>query len=194
VDQHAPKEVTQLLQAWSDGDAAALDLLLPLVEAELQRQARAFLRRERSGHSLESKALVNEAFLRLLDGPVEVSWRNRAQFFGIAGRVMRRVLVDHARRRLAGKRGGIQVTLGEDWLAAGPRGLDWADLLDLHEALDRLAELEERYARVVEMKFFAGLDQEEIGEVLGVSPTTVKRDWRAARAWLLSELGKSGAE
>lgn len=178
--------VTQLLKAWSDGDHSALDRLMPLVMDELRRLAGAYLRRERANHTLQPTALVNEAYLRLVDQ--KARWQNRAQFFGVAAQLMRRILVDHARLRQAQKRGGSdQQRLS---LADVERASDKpdVDLLALHEALNELAELDPQQARIVELKFFGGLSIEETAEVLGVGHATVERDWKMARAWLRSKL------
>jgi len=183
-------EVTGLLLEWSAGDPDALDKLMPIVVAELRRIARSQFARETPGHTLQPTALVNELYLRLV-GHRKVAWKNRAQFFGVAAKLMRRILVDHARRRRADKRGGggqkipleaLLVTL--DGVADFPD----TDLLALDEALSHLAAFDPRQARVVELRFFGGLTQEEVAEVLDISPTTVKDDWRLARLWLLREL------
>jgi RNA polymerase sigma factor (TIGR02999 family) len=178
--------VTQLLRAWSNGDETALERLLPLVEAELRRLARRYMARERRGHTLQTTALVNEAFLRLVDAR-QIRWKDRAHFLGISARLMRRVLVDHARSRGYQKRGGDakQVTLS----AAIPVVPEPAlDVIALDRALDRLAVTDERKARVVELRFFGGLSVEETAEVLHVSGDTVKRDWRLAKLWLVRDL------
>jgi RNA polymerase sigma factor (TIGR02999 family) len=182
---HDPPDVTGLLLAWAGGNQGALDALVPAVYAELRRQAARALRREAPGHTLHTTDLVHEAFLRLVDQR-RVRWEGRAQFFGVAAETMRRVLVDHARGRHAAKRGGgaRQVTLGAD--VAADAGA--VDVLALDEALGRLAELDARQARVVELRYFAGLGIEQAAEVLGVSPATVKRDWMVARVWLRREL------
>ncbi len=179
-------DVTRMLREWSAGDPSAADRLLPVVYGELRRLAAACLRRERSGHTLQPTALVNEAWLRLADQ--STPWQNRAHFLGVAAGAMRRILVDHARRRQAKKRGGevLRVTL-TDGVAAGPG--NELDLVRLDEALERLAALDERQARMVTMRFFAGLTVEETAEALDVSEKTVKRDWAAAKAFLLRELG-----
>jgi RNA polymerase sigma factor (TIGR02999 family) len=179
--------VTDLLQAWGKGDAAALDRLLPVVYDELHRQAQRYLRHERPGHTLQTTGLVHEAYLRLVDQR-QPDWKNRAQFFGVAAQMMRRVLIDHARSKLAAKRGGsgIHVTLEDASAAAEERGLD---LLELDEALTRLAALDPQQAKVVELRYFTGLGIEETAQVLGISPATVKREWVVARAWLRRELG-----
>jgi len=175
--------VTQLLRAWSLGDAQALERLLPLVEAELRRVARAYMARERRGHTLQTTALVNEAYVRLVDTQ-RLRWQDRAHFVGIAARLMRRVLVDHARARGYKKRGGgaQRVTLVEGLTVAPPPDVD---IVGLDRALDLLATVDERKARVVELRFFGGLTVEEAAEVLRVSPDTIKRDWRLAKLWLL---------
>jgi RNA polymerase sigma factor (TIGR02999 family) len=182
----ATSEITALLQAHAAGDAAALEQLLPRVYGELRRIARIRLRRERSGHTLAATDLVHEAYLKLL--PVErVDWRSRAHFFAIASRAMRNVLVDHAVRRGAAKRGaGATVLTLEDHDAAREQPLD--DLIALSEALTRLEQLDTRQARVVECRYFGGLTLEETAEALKTSPATVSRDWTFARAWLHSEL------
>jgi RNA polymerase sigma factor (TIGR02999 family) len=181
-----PQEVTGLLLAWSEGDEAALEQLLPLVYAELHQQARRYLRGERPGHTLNTTALVNEVYLRLIDAS-QVRWQNRAHFFAVAARLMRRVLVDFARARNYRKRGGgaQQVSLERALAVSSERS---ADFVALDEALQTLAALDERKAKVVEMRFFGGLSVAETAEVLQVSPDTVMRDWRLAKVWLLKEL------
>jgi RNA polymerase sigma factor (TIGR02999 family) len=181
------QNITHLLKEWSDGDRRALDELTPLVYEELRQQAARYLRRERPGHSLQATALINEAFLRLIDVK-DVQWQSRAHFFGIAANLMRRILVDHARRRDAEKRGGPQVRLTLEDAFAVAREPD-VDLLAIDEALNRLAAIDEQQARVVELRFFSGLSVEETAAALGVSPKTVKRDWSVARAWLRREIG-----
>jgi RNA polymerase sigma-70 factor (ECF subfamily) len=183
----SPSGITELLISWSDGDRAALDQLLPLVEAELHRLAHSYMRRENPGHTLQTTALINETYLRLVDERC-VRWQNRAHFFGIAARVMRRVLLNYARDRRRLKRGGgaRKVSFSE---AMALTDDDLVRLLELDEALDRLALLDERKSRVFEMRYFAGLSVEETAEVLQVSAVTVMRDWRAAQAWLARELG-----
>lgn len=179
-------DITRLLQDAREGDRAAFDRLLPLVYGELRRVAQRQLRDERPGHTLDATGLVNEAYLRLV-GQVRVDWQGRAHFFGIAARAMRQILVDYARRRTAEKRGG-------DWqrVTLTSRGLGLEipleELLSLDAALDRLEEMEPRLRQVVEHRFFAGMTEEEIAEVLGVTPRTVRRDWVKARAWLYKEL------
>jgi len=178
--------VTALLRAWGDGDDTALEQLTPLVEAELRRLARAYMARERRDHTLQATALVNEAFLRLTEAR-RVRWQDRAHFLGISARLMRRVLVDHARAKGYRKRGGgaMRVTL-VDGLVASPEAP--LDLLALDRALEALAAVDVRKSRVIELRFFGGLSVEETAEVLHVSPDTVKRDWRLAKLWLLREL------
>jgi len=179
-------EVTGLLRAWSDGSEAALERLLPLVESELRRLARIYMARERRGHTLQVTALVNEAFVRLVDAK-GLRWQDRSHFLGISARLMRRVLVDHARARGYQKRGGgaRQVTLTDALLVAPERTVD---VIDLDRALEALAVVDARKARVVELRFFGGLSVEETAEVLHVSNDTIKRDWRLAKLWLLREL------
>lgn len=177
-------EITGLLVDWGNGDQAALDKLLPLVEQELHRLAHCYMRRENPDHTLQTTALVNEAYLKLIDQK-KTRWQNRAHFFAIAAKIMRRILLNYARDQHRQKRGGgaVQVSLSEvSLLMERPE-----ELIALDEALERLAEVDERKARVVELKFFGGLETEEIAEVLKVSPITVLRDWRFARAWLLRE-------
>jgi RNA polymerase sigma factor (TIGR02999 family) len=180
------KELTVLLRAWSDGDEAALEELLPLVEAELRRLARIYMAKERRGHTLQTTALVNEAFVRLVDAK-GLRWQDRSHFLGIAARLMRRVLVDHARARGYQKRGGgaQRVTLTDALLVASERSLH---LVDLDRALEALAGVDARKAKVVELRFFGGLSVEETADVLHVSNDTIKRDWRLAKLWLLREL------
>ncbi len=179
-------EVTELLLAWSRGDGSALERLLPLVYEELHRRAEGFMRRERAGHTLQPTALVHETYLKLIDQK-RVAWKNRAHFLAVASQAMRRVLVDHARRREAKKRGGTAERLSVDAapLAVEPRSID---LLALDEALHRLAALDDRQARLVELRFFGGLTVEETAGVLGVSPVTVNREWAHAQAWLHAEI------
>jgi RNA polymerase sigma factor (TIGR02999 family) len=179
-----------LLRAWSDGDDDALQRLMPLVEAELRRVARAYMGRERRGHTLQATALVNEAFLKLTDAR-HIRWQDRAHFVGISARLMRRVLVDHARRRGYGKRGGgaQRVTLHDELVASADPALD---LVALDRALEALAKVDGRKSRIIELRFFGGLTVEETAEVLDVSADTVKRDWRMAKLWLLRELEGDG--
>jgi RNA polymerase sigma factor (TIGR02999 family) len=181
-----PAEVTALLKAWSAGDRAALERLLPLIERELRRIARAQLARERSGHTLQPTALVNEAFLRLVEQR-QVSFEGRGRFFALAATVMRHVLVDHARARGRDKRGGGRAPVSLDGLPDIPAG-QTVELLDLDRALSKLAALDERKARVVELRFFGGLEVPQTAAALGVSENTVIRDWAFAKAWLRREL------
>jgi RNA polymerase sigma factor (TIGR02999 family) len=184
----SPKEtVTILLQAWGRGDRSALDALLPLVYGELRRKAAWYMRQQPVGHTLQTTELVHEAFLRLVDLPA-VEWQGRGQFYYVAAKAMRSILVDHARARGALKRGRgrQQVTLGAADEALGSKPA--IEVLDLDEALGRLAELDPEQCRLVELRYFAGLSIEEAAEALGTSPATVKRQWRVARAWLNREL------
>jgi len=188
-------DVTGLLVAWSKGDRAALDELLPVVYAELRRQARRALRREAAGHTLQPTALVHEAYLKLVDQRPD-RWQGRAQFFGVAARCMRQVLVDAARTRRAAKRGGgaRAITLGDaEGLVAAPSGGAEAagdDVLALDEALTRLAALDPDQARIVELRYFAGLTIDDTAATLGISPATVSREWTVARRWLRRELAR----
>jgi len=177
-----PKTVTQLLVDWGNGNQAALELLMPLVYEELHRLARRHIGRERPGHTLQTSALVNEAYLRLVDQR-NAHWQNRAHFFSIASRLMRRILVDHARSRHFAKRGGglRRVSLDEAAVVSQNRA---ADLIALDDALTNLAAIDPRKCQVVELRFFGGLSVEEIATVVGVSPVTVMRDWSTAKAWL----------
>jgi RNA polymerase sigma-70 factor (ECF subfamily) len=186
---HSPKEITRLLVAWGDGDESALAELTPLVYEELHRLAHHYMSGERPGHSLQTTALVNEAYVRLIDWK-HVRWQNRAHFFGVSAQLMRRILVDFARSRGYHKRGGgaHPVTLDEAAVVADDKG---TDMVALDEALNSLAELDARQSRVVELRFFGGLSVDEAAEVLKVSPATVRRDWSLARAWLHRELSKA---
>ena len=185
--QHEPGSVTALLFAWRGGDDGALEQLVPLVHEELHRIARGCMKGERAGHSLQATALVNEAYLRLM-GAQQVDWQNRVHFLAVSARLMRRILVDFARSKKYQKRGGgaEPVTLDEGLVVSEPG----RDLVALDEALDALAKMDERKSKVVEMRFFGGLSVEETAAALGVSPDTVMRDWRLAKAWLLRELRK----
>jgi RNA polymerase sigma factor (TIGR02999 family) len=180
----ADGNVTRLLEQMRHGDAAAQEQLLPLVYDELRKIAAGYMRREREGHTLQPTALVNEAYLRLVKQP-DVDWQNRAHFFGVAAQFMRRILVDHARRKNAGKRGGVKVTLDE--AMASTEGRDDV-VLGVDRALEKLSRLDARQSRIVELRFFAGLSVEETALVLGVAPRTVNREWRMAQAWLRNEL------
>src|SRR6202140_4082932 len=178
-------DISQLLCAWREGDQGALDRLTPIVYDELHRLARRYMKRERSGHSLQTTALVNEAYLRLVDYK-RMQWQNRAHFFAVSAQLMRRILVEHARRHNLKRGGGVQhVSLEEASLVGG--GQD-ADLVALDDAMNALARIDPRKVQVVEMRFFGGLNVEETAEVLKVSPVTVKRDWRGAKVWLYREL------
>lgn len=179
-------EVTELLLAWRAGDADALNRLIPLIHAELHRIAGGFMRRERVAHTLQTSALVNEAYLRLIDAQ-QVEWQNRAHFFALSASLMRRVLVDFARERQARKRGGSLEQVSLDEAMAMDLG-NREDIVAVDEALTALAAVDERKIKVVELRFFAGLTETEIAEALQVSPETVRRDWRLAKAWLLKFL------
>lgn len=181
-------EITLWLQQWSSGKEDALEALMPVVYAELHRQAANYLRRERVGHTLQATALINEVYLKLIDQR-EVNWKNRAHFFGIAAQAMRRILVDHARSRHRDKRGGNaeNLPLEAAEFATSPDGTS-VDLIALDEALTRLGDLDERQSKIVELRFFSGMSVEETAEALGISPATVKNEWRTAKAWLFLEL------
>ena len=183
-------EISTLLRAWSDGDQSALKRLTPIVYGELHRLARRYMKQERPGHSLQTTALVNEAYIRLVDYR-RMEWQNRAHFFAVSAQVMRRILVEHARRHNAKRGGGVQhVSLEEAAVVGGGRN---ADLVALDDALNALARFDARKVQVVEMRFFGGLSVEETAEVLKVSPVTVMRDWNTAKAWLYRELtGSTG--
>jgi len=183
----ADTDVSALLRAWGDGDQDALDALTPIVYEELHRLARRYLRRERSGHSLQATALVNEAYMRLADY-TRMQWQDRAHFFAVSAQVMRRILVDHARRQNVKRGRGVQHVPLEDVVVVAPGEDAETDLVALDEALIGLTRIDPRKAQIVEMRFFGGLTVEEIGEVLKVSTGTIKRDWRAAKAWLYQEL------
>ena len=184
---HSSHEVTRLLIDWSNGDQAALGKLLPLVYGELRRLAHRYMDRERPDHVLQTTALVNEAYLQLVEQN-DMRWQNRAHFFGIAARLMRQILVDYARQRKSAKRGGNTQTIALDEVAelsdekAG-------ELVVLHEALNALEEVDTQQSRIVELRFFGGLTIEETAEVLGLSPATVKREWAMAKAWLFHQIG-----
>ena len=182
-----PQEVTQLLVAWSDGDRSALDELLPLVESELHQLAHRYMSHEREDHTLQTTALVNEAYLKLIDQKVE--WQNRAHFFGIAAQIMRRILIDHARKHLGPRHGGGKtISLDEVAVVSDERA---SELVALDEALTTLANVDERKGRVVELRYFGGLSVEETATVLGVSADTITRDWRRAKAFLRRELSQN---
>jgi len=181
-----PHQVTQLLRQWSEGDENALARLMPLVHDELHRLAHQHMRRESAGHVLQTSALINEAYLRLVDQP-QIRWQGRAHFFGISARLMRHILVDEARKRNAAKRGGsfIQVPLEEANTIVQEQS---ANVAALDDALQRLEAIDERQGKIVELRFFGGLSIEETAEVLKISPGTVMRDWTFARAWLRNEM------
>lgn len=178
--------VTGLLQAWGGGDLEARDALFPLVQQELRRQAAGYLRRERRDHTLQPTALVHEAYLRLV-GQTQMSWQNRAQFYGLAAQMMRRILVDHARRHRAAKRprAALQVALEDGMQRIEPRS---CELLDLDQALEELMAIDPRQGQIVELRYFGGLSEEAVAEMLAVSRQTITRDWQMARAWLRRRL------
>lgn len=182
-----PVGITQLLIRWNNGDQVALEKLMPLVYGELRRLASNYLRRERQGHTLQPTALVNEAYIRLVDQR-SANWQNRAQFYGIAAQLMRRILVDHVRSKHAEKRGGSEQQRLSITSAEGLSTKPDFDVLALHEALEELATIDPQQERIVELKFFGGLSIEETAEVLGVGHATVERDWKMARAWLRRKL------
>jgi RNA polymerase sigma-70 factor (ECF subfamily) len=177
-----PEGITELLEKWGQGDQGALDQLLPLVYNELHRLAGAYLRRERREHTLQPTALLNEAYLKLIDQH-SIRWQNRAQFYGVAAQLMRRILVDHARAHYAAKRGGDRYPVSLKNIGGFGNQPD-ADLLELHEVLDRLAKIDPEQSRMVELRFFGGLTIEETAEVMHVSHATVEREWKIAKAWL----------
>lgn len=185
----SPQEVTQLLIDWRGGDQAALDRLMVLVYDELHALARRYMKQERGEHTLQTTALVNETYLKLVGGQ-SPDWQNRAHFFGVAAQVMRHLLVDHARSKRSARRGGstLRITLDED-IAAAPG--ESVDLLALDEVLDRLDAIDERKRRIVELRYFSGLSVEETADVLGLSVITIKREWLKAKAWLYRELNQS---
>ena len=180
--------ITQLLLKWNDGDQTALDQLMPMVYDELRQLARSYLRRRGNQHSMEPTALVNEAYLRLVNQR-QVNWQCRAQFFGLAAKLMRNLLVDYVRERRAAKRGGGQYHLSLNYADQTTRQSE-IDLIALDEALNRLSALSERQSRIVELRYFSGLTIPETAEALGISSATVEREWSAARAWLYSELSR----
>ena len=186
---HQPEEVTQLLLDWSNGDQAAFDALMPLVYNQLRQMAHRYMSQERPGHTLQTTALVNEAYLRLIDQK-QVHWQNRAHFFAVAAQAMRRILIDHARKQRYAKRGGgvRKISLDEAAVMSQERA---ADLLALDEALKSLAAIDPQQSRVVELRFFGGLTIEETAEVLRLSVDMVKREWATAKAWLFREMSES---
>ena len=191
LKNHPPHQITELLAEWSDGNQAALDELYPLVYDELHRLARRYMSRERKGHTLQTTALINEAYVRLVDQR-NVHWSNRSHFFAISAQIMRRILIDHARRHAYAKRGGglHQVSLEEAATVTPEQSLE---MIRLDEALKSLAEMDPRRSRVVELRYFGGLSNEEIAGVLHVSANTVTRDWNMARAWLYQQLTGSAS-
>jgi len=182
--------ITELLQAWSRGDTVALDQLTPLVYRRLHRIARHYMRQEAGGHTLQTTALINETYIRLIDAR-QSNWENRAHFFAVCSQVMRRILTDHARSKLSHKRGGGVTRLSLDEAPAVSEEAH-PDLVALDDALNRLAVFDARKSRVVELRYFGGASVEESAAVLKVSPETVKRDWRLARTWLLREMSEAG--
>lgn len=191
MDARATPEITELLVAWNQGDAAALEQLTPLVQVELHRLAQRYMAGERAGHLLQTTALVNEAYMRLIDGQ-RVEWQNRAHFFGLAAQLMRRILVDFARARDREKRGGGEAMLVSLSEAANVVVERSADFVALDDALKALEKLDPRQVQVVELRFFGGLSLEETAEALKVSVSTIRRDWSLAEAWLFRELNRKG--
>lgn len=180
------QDVSQMLRDWRNGDAQAFDRLLPLVYDELKRLAAGYLRRERPGHTLQTTALVHEAYLRLVD-QTHADWQNRAQFIGVAANLMRRILVDHAREKQATKRGSGALRLSLNDITGKAKEKD-AEVLALNDALTELQTFDPQQSRIVELRYFAGLSIAETAEVVGISPATVKREWNAAKAWLYNQL------
>jgi RNA polymerase sigma factor (TIGR02999 family) len=190
MDTSTPQEFTQLLLAWKQGDQAVLDQIIPLVYEELKRLARHYMRSEQRGHGLQTTALVNEAYLRLVDSS-RVQWQSRAHFLSVAAQMMRRVLTDLARERLSHKRGGgaVRISLSEAAVVAEEQ---LTDLAAIHEALEKLEQVNPKAARVVELKFYGGLSGEEIAEVMKITPARVSQHWSVAKAWLKRELSGEG--
>jgi RNA polymerase sigma factor (TIGR02999 family) len=187
LPRSSDRDVTDLLLAWSGGDSSALEQLVPLVHRELHRLARRFMRQERQGHTLQPTALVNEAYLRLVDAH-RIQWRNRAHFLAVSAQIMRRILVEFARSRHRQKRGGAAPVVALEEALNEVDGTDDTNLVALDDALRALGEMDARLCQVVELRFFGGLSVDETAEVLSVSPATVMRDWKAAKLWLLREL------
>jgi RNA polymerase sigma factor (TIGR02999 family) len=185
-----PNDITQLLLKWSKGSPAALEDLIPLIYPELRRLARRYMRQENPAHTLQTSALINEAYLRLA-GQQSVEWQDRAHFFAVAAQVMRHILIDHARRHQVFRRGGglLRVSLDETAVASHQRALEF---MALDDALTKLAAVDARKSQIVEMRFFGGLTVEEIADVMKLSPITIKREWRAAKAWLHLEISQNG--
>jgi len=181
-----PQEITQLLLSWSKGDGSALDQLIPLVYPELRRMARAYMNREKSGHTLQTSALINEAYLRLVNQQ-EIAWQDRAHFYAVSAQIMRHILVDHARRYRRDKRGGgaEHLPLDETPVGCNERAVE---LMALDDALTRLAAIDARKSQIVELRFFGGLTVDETAEVMKLAPITIMREWRAAKAWLGREV------
>src|SRR5262245_57607405 len=186
MTRESPSSITGLLKAWGGGDHAALEKLVPLVETELRRLARRYMGGERAGHTLQPTALINEVYLRLIEWR-DISWQDRAHFYGLSARLMRRTLVDHARRHHTSKRGGATPTIAFDEAAFVPRERS-SDFVAIDDALNALATQDLRKSQIVELRFFGGLSVEETAQVLKISPRTVKREWSLARAWLYCEL------
>ncbi len=184
----AAPNLTKLLISYGQGNKEALEQLVPEVYTELRRLAQSYMRKENSGHTLQATALVHEAFFRLIDQK-QIQWQNRAQFFGVAAQLMRRILIDHARQRLAAKRGGSQARIAFDEAVHWTEKDEGPDLISLDTAMKKLEEIDPRQAKVVELRYFGGLSIEETAHVLETSPATVKRDWTLAKAWLFRELG-----
>jgi len=191
MTRESPSSITGLLKAWGEGDHAALEKLVPLVDAELRRLARRYMGGERAGHTLQPTALINEVYLRLIDWG-NISWQDRAHFFGLSARLMRRTLVDHARRHRTSKRGGSALTIAFDEASVVPQERT-ADLVAIDDALNILATQDSRKSQIVELRFFGGLTVEETAAVLKISPRTVKREWSLARAWLYCQLTQGEA-
>ncbi len=184
------QQVTEMLAAWSGGDESSIDRLLPMVEIELRRIAHNYMRRENPGHTLQTTALVNEAYLKMVD-QTRVTWQNRAHFFGISAQIMRRILLNHARDKKAGKRGGegvVHLNIEDVQVMSNEKS---DELIALDESLERLAGFDKLKSRIVELRYFGGLSLEETAEVLGISPSTVSLHWRLARAWLKNDIEKS---
>lgn len=189
MSERSPEKVTRLLAQWNNGDASALDELLPIVYGELRRLAAGYLKRENPGHTLQPTALVHEAYLRLVDQE-QVSWQNRAHFFGAAANLMRQILIQHARAKKAEKREGDRHKVYLDEIVNLAEGRN-IDLVALDDALNDLASVSPQQSRIVELRYFSGLTIEETAEVLGISPVTVKREWTMVKAWLSREIGRS---
>jgi RNA polymerase sigma-70 factor (ECF subfamily) len=185
-------EITAMLRAWSNGTPDCADQLFPLIYDELRRQAHRFLLRERVGHTLQTTALINETYIRLRQQP-GFQWESRGHFFAICATMMRRILVDHAKTRHRAKRGGVTEHIPLDEIVIAIKDSTDVDVIVLNDALERLAKLDPQQARIVELKFFSGFGTDEIADLMGLSDSTVKRDWRAAKAWLRYELDKGGA-